>query len=173
MLAGRKRRAELPDWEFGAARCLVMLVLGGATGLLVWRQQREWVRARAPLNRIYRLTPPTHKTLPTSTKISPNFATLEFVNHRPTTWIFVDKSTSHRHDGYVAQPPRSLLCASGRDSEIRFSLRTWQFLLPVENSSSSLPAEPFPRERETARTSVETMHRWSTRASMSILGPKG
>lgn len=86
---------------------------------------------------------------------------------------FCRQSTSHRHDGYVTRPPRSLLCASGRDSEIRFSLRTMAILLPVENSSPLLPLEPF-LERERRRgICLEMMHRWSTRANMSILGPKG
>lgn len=63
---------------------------------------------------------------------------------------FCRQSTSHRHDGYVTRPPRSLLCASGRDSEICFSLRTMAILLPVENSSPLLPLEPF-LERERRR----------------------
>ena len=47
------------------------------------------------------------------------------------------------------------------------------FLLPVENSSSLLPLEPFfSREKDGADT-LETMPHWSTRATMSILGPKG
>jgi hypothetical protein len=89
-------------------------------------------------------------------------------NHRPTNLPidsgFCRQSTSHRHDGYVTQPPRSL-CVRVDEILKHVSLcEPWPLLLPVENSSSP-PAVPA--------ASVESMHRRSKRASLSIPEPKG
>lgn len=91
---------------------------------------------------ICRFTPPTHKTSPPHQHHQnlAKFCALGILNHRPTNFDpdFCRQSTSHRHDGYVTlRPPRSL-CVRVDEILKHVSLCDMAFLLPVENSSSSL-----------------------------------
>ena len=85
---------------------------------------------------------------PSPNELRPGF--LSTIHESPSRW--------------VRNPPASSkpLCASGRDSETRLSLRYGIFAPGREFVVVAVPWEPFSRERW-AGASFETMHRWSTR----------